>query len=299
MEEDITQRKPMSAFERLVQIVAFAVAGVGAISIVGYVFLLWAQGYGPTTDVDPGISGTVGDFIGGVAGSLFALSATLLFYLTLTLQRKEFQNSLHELRTSSKALKATEEHHRNTLTVMQQEKEFNVCLAAINDLSTTWKEMLLYEYNGSGVWALARNQWSARFKPGVFFLANGDYLNYLWGREEGYDIKLDEHVAIGGLTARAYWIAVALDVKELAEDDRNYLAQIFAPVLDSLSVRLIPALNELEQKLGAILADQENMIRCHVNGAVIDSFRHDYVLRWKNALLSAQDILAKVDPSGY
>ncbi|MDX9750225.1 MAG: hypothetical protein RBT71_04005, partial [Flavobacteriales bacterium] len=136
--EALAERKPLTPFERGIQVVAFVAAGIGLLAMVGYLALLWAKGFRVNSNIDPQVTAFVGDFIGGVAGALFALAATLLFYLALTLQRREFQNSLHELRISSKALTATEKHHEKTLEVMRQEKEFNVCMAAIKDLEEDW-----------------------------------------------------------------------------------------------------------------------------------------------------------------
>ncbi len=252
-EEDITQRKPMNAFERSVQVVAFAVAGLGVACMVVYVVLLWSLGYGTLTHVDTEVSGTVGDFIGGVAGSLFALSATLLFYLALTLQRREFQNSLQELRISSQALKASEEHQRDSLQVMREEKEFNVCLTAITDLKDEWNGS-----RGTGQGDL-RHSWLTRYGEAYFFRPEGGQSDYLIGTKRDH-MGLPAFASVSGYVDRALWSAQAIHDKTLSAEDRRYLGVVFDPVLKTFEDKVSLAVDDVLRSFNTLLTQQQKQL---------------------------------------
>lgn len=65
-------------------------------------------------------TGQVGDFIGGVVGALWSFTGVLLFYLSLRLQRKEFELQREELRQTREEFKT----QNNTLRLQRFENTF-------------------------------------------------------------------------------------------------------------------------------------------------------------------------------
>src|SRR5699024_9458372 len=63
----------------------------GSIVFVAYFIILGINGYLSGNSIIPQVSGSVGSFIGGVAGSMWALGGILFLYETLYFQRVEFK----------------------------------------------------------------------------------------------------------------------------------------------------------------------------------------------------------------
>lgn len=79
--------------------IAFAFTVIGFIVFICFIAFLSFDGYGIRgKDINMNATGQVGDFIGGVVGSLWSLVSVLLFYRALTLQREDLQNQREELR---------------------------------------------------------------------------------------------------------------------------------------------------------------------------------------------------------
>src|SRR5690554_2498854 len=74
------------------------IIGGFALIIIGLFFFLWQESFSINTSIQSDKVGQFGDFIGGIVGSIWALSGVILFYVALSLQRKEFQLQRQELR---------------------------------------------------------------------------------------------------------------------------------------------------------------------------------------------------------
>lgn len=75
------------------------VLGGAVLILLGIGVFLWKEtlfSFGNTIKTEK--VGQLGDFIGGIVGSIWALAGVILFYVALTLQRKEFQLQRQELR---------------------------------------------------------------------------------------------------------------------------------------------------------------------------------------------------------
>src|SRR5438094_395431 len=84
----------------------YLVIGLGAVFIVIAVYLFRFIGNPATlSDVDIQRFGQFGQFVGGVVGSFWALAGVLLFFATLTYQKKEFEQQRLELEKTQKIFK--------------------------------------------------------------------------------------------------------------------------------------------------------------------------------------------------
>lgn len=250
---ELSERKPLTGFERFIQVVAFVAAGLGLLAMAGYLVLLGMKGYRIGSDVDTQVTAQVGDFIGGVAGALFALAATLLFYLALTLQRREFQNSLRELRISSNALSATEKHHEHTLTVMREEKEFNVCMAAIKDLEEDWGKRAGTELK----WKRVQDDWLNRFPENAELHLKGIAMRYPIDKKAKFNFEAYQQIM--DMVQRAGWVVDSISSKTLSVDDRKYLAQMARPTVRDMWSKL----DELIRTLNSRLAPLKDIAQPH------------------------------------
>lgn len=227
----------LSLAERLFQFLAYAavIAGLGV--LVLFAVKLWSEGYWADGQLSLTNSGTVGDFIGGVAGSLFALAGVLLFYVALSLQRKEFRNSLQELRITSQALKDTEKHHRDTLQLMREEKEFGVCHVAVeglikdlNDLQYTKRhpDLIGHEVLFSGREALEEitQQWTTT----VFAMQTGSVANFHPAMLPlTFDRAFGRFTDIWLLNRRLFSLYDAINEKLEGTWEREYLQTLINP----------------------------------------------------------------------
>lgn len=92
------------------ELIAFALTFIGGIILVVFWIRLsnsnivfWSA------DIDFGKTGQVGDFIGGLVGSIWALVGVILFYRTLTLQRDALEMQREELALQREELRKTRE----------------------------------------------------------------------------------------------------------------------------------------------------------------------------------------------
>ncbi len=221
MKEDVTKSEKIT--EHIIQWTAI-IAGVLGVAILLYFgYLLWNAGDRPKADFNGERTGQVGDFIGGVSGSLFALAAGLLFYLTLTLQRREFKNSLDELTLSRKALATSATHQENTLNLMRQEKEFAICLQAIQNIK---EETDSLEFS-SGIRGFSAipvlvdvwSKWTISSYDGYASSSN----RYPFAVETDIDKIYRKFTEVGNIMTRMQWIKNAIESKAIANDDRDYL----------------------------------------------------------------------------
>jgi hypothetical protein len=80
--------------------IAFGFTAIGFIVFICFITFLYLDDYSirGKGNINMNATGQVGDFIGGVVGSLWSLVSVILFYRALTLQREDLQNQRKELR---------------------------------------------------------------------------------------------------------------------------------------------------------------------------------------------------------
>jgi len=79
------------------EIAAWVFLGVGVVLIAFLMWRVWPY-YGINGKPDLGATGQIGDFIGGVVGSLWALAGVLLFYQALVMQKRELRLQREEIK---------------------------------------------------------------------------------------------------------------------------------------------------------------------------------------------------------
>jgi hypothetical protein len=77
----------------------------GFLFIIPFIIFLWKRTFFEwNSPIDAPLLGTLGDFIGGVLGSIWALAGVILFYLALKEQRKDFKTNEVALNKQIEAL---------------------------------------------------------------------------------------------------------------------------------------------------------------------------------------------------
>ncbi|MFT6981535.1 MAG: hypothetical protein ACJAUD_000298 [Crocinitomicaceae bacterium] len=95
------------------------IIGIGII-VIGIVIFKWNESLNPKSTIASDKIGQLGDFIGGIVGSLWALAGVILFYVALSLQRKEFKLQRLEL----KATRSVFQQQSEQLKIQQRENTF-------------------------------------------------------------------------------------------------------------------------------------------------------------------------------
>ena len=96
--------------------------------IVGFLFFLWNDwNFSTTNKIDSTKFGELGDYIGGLVGSLWSLAGVIMFYVALTEQRKDIKTNQDTLNTQVEALK-------------QQIKEFELQRQELEETRKVFKE---------------------------------------------------------------------------------------------------------------------------------------------------------------
>src|SRR5688572_5642846 len=84
--------------------IAILMTIIGFAVLIGYTLFFWGSGYNGKLKAET--SGQYGDFIGGLVGTIFSLSAVILVYLTYQTQKAELNAQKEEIRENRKELRA-------------------------------------------------------------------------------------------------------------------------------------------------------------------------------------------------
>ena len=265
-----SSRIKMTKTERWIQIFAIAAGGLGILILVVFGILLFLAGDWPNTSFNASRTGQIGDFIGGVTGSLFSLAAGLLFYLTLTLQRKEFRNSLKELKQSRRALKLSAMHQEATVSVMRQEKEFTVCLHAIQNTVQKVERFSYYQHQGLSAIEVVVRKWESLFEDLPLTRGSGMFRGLRTTEKlfTGFN-QLDE------LNIYMYWVLHAINRKDLAKDDRQYLNSLIIPVIRDVD-KAQSALRRILDQMELVLANDDGQLEfLNIDRKVLQHYEKD------------------------
>lgn len=119
------------------------IIGGFALIIIGLFFFLWQESFSINTSIQSDKVGQFGDFIGGIVGSIWALSGVILFYVALSLQRKEFQLQRQELRE-------TRNIFEQQATQMKNQQKESTFFNLLNHHNQTVLNITKKESDGSG-----------------------------------------------------------------------------------------------------------------------------------------------------
>jgi uncharacterized membrane protein len=224
---------------------------LGLLALVAMLSLVYGDFYGDFLTFN-GALGAVGASLGAIATTFAAIGSALLFVVSLRVQARELRHSIEELKSSVEAQKDAANSHKSALTLAKQEKEFNVCLSAIE---STIAEVQNFNYSGSrgargidaalGAWYHSisdvglESAIMAEWTPFRSLINPDDVFN-------SYD-NLD------ALNIRMYWVLNSLREKELAADDKRYLYSLIDPVIKQVG--------KAQVRLGSILERFDELSR--------------------------------------
>lgn len=106
------------SLEKSVLIIAFIFGLFGFLILLATALVYYLKGYINSGEIDSNLFGTFGDFIGGIVGTLFTISATILVWLTYSTQRKELEatNQIASLQSQTQSLAQFETTFFNLIT---------------------------------------------------------------------------------------------------------------------------------------------------------------------------------------
>lgn len=100
--------------------------GFGLI-LIGLILFLWSESFDPSNSIKADKVGQLGDFIGGIVGSIWALAGVILFYVALTTQKRELKLQRQEFRLQRQELSMTRsvfEKQSKLIQLQQRENTF-------------------------------------------------------------------------------------------------------------------------------------------------------------------------------
>lgn len=110
---------------------AFIFSALGLITLVITISVYVLKGYINGNDIEPSLFGTLGDFIGGIIGTIFTIVATSLVFITYRSQKDELKQTNEIARNQSR-----------TLVLQQFENTFFNLLISLNDTSRNLRGVL-------------------------------------------------------------------------------------------------------------------------------------------------------------
>lgn len=119
MEKSEVENK-ISIFDMSLKYSALVLAISGILIIIIFLIIISYKFSLINGELDMSSTGQVGDFIGGVVGSMWAFSGVILFFLALRLQRKEFSSQTEQLKLQKDELKLQRKELKN------QRQEFRI-----------------------------------------------------------------------------------------------------------------------------------------------------------------------------
>jgi len=112
--------KKKDSVDELLKYSAFGFAAIGIIVIVVFLIIIANKFSIGSKTLDMSVTGQVGDFIGGLVGSMWAFAGVILFFLALRLQRKEFASQTEQLSLQKDELRLQRQELKN------QRQEFRI-----------------------------------------------------------------------------------------------------------------------------------------------------------------------------
>lgn len=117
----IPPRKPFTILSEKASKI-FIWAGI-AVIIIGLFLFLWHGNINPSADIKPDFIAQLGDFVGGVAGSLWALAGVILFYVALEKQKEALDIQVKEFALQREELKLQRNELAETKAVFKEQSK--------------------------------------------------------------------------------------------------------------------------------------------------------------------------------
>lgn len=196
-----------------------------------------------------------------VAGPLFALSSGFLFVLALRVQLREHRHAIDEMEQANV-------NHSQILQVARHEKEFGVCLQAVQHATEKLKSFKYHDALGVGAIELVVEAWHYRVmhpgpnthagrRPGVF---------YRMSNTEDVFPKFNE---LDELNVYMYWVLHSSKRKDLAADDRQYMYSLIIPIIRDVGKAQTLLGNIMQRMKELISLDDERLEKLSINRDVM------------------------------
>ncbi|MBK9289043.1 MAG: hypothetical protein IPN38_15510 [Flavobacteriales bacterium] len=114
---------PLTLTEQVILGIA-ALFSCGAMVFLFRMYLLYENLIDGTSSDDIDRASAAGSIMQGFAGTILAFASSLLFFVALIMQLREHRQAVDEMRK-------TTANHGQALQIAREEKEFNVCQAAV------------------------------------------------------------------------------------------------------------------------------------------------------------------------
>lgn len=197
-----------------------------------------------------------------IAGPLFALSSGFLFVLALRVQLREHRQAIDEMEQANV-------NHSELARIAKQEKEFNVCLAAIEEVRSHLSGLRYGPYHGLGALHEITRVWRNHLSEAN--LNNGGWTHsQLKGPSYPIDAILPQTEAIISLRVKLYWILdsampTSPHRKDLDERDARFIRALIIPMIKDVSAAIDVGVLGCYEFLGNLLA-RENANRLEAMG---------------------------------
>lgn len=203
----------------------------------------------------------VGASLGAAATTFAAIGSALLFVVSLRVQARELRHSIAELKSSVEAQKDAAESHRTSLALAKQEKEFNVCLQAVQRVETEWRAFSIRPYSGSAAIAVVIRRWSEKLESKNLIESGHS------GSSPFAELRNVEDVFAGfrelnQLNRQMYWTLHSIEAKELDPDDRRYLSSQIVSIIEHVAkaqVGLSAVIERIDELLQLPDSDLDNL----------------------------------------
>lgn len=118
---------------RIITVLTIVTGIIGLLIFLGFLYSIsYKYSIRGTGEIDMTATSQVGDFVGGIVGSIWAITAILLFYLALILNRKEFSLQREQLMLQREELKKQNiEFQLNRITNIAY-KQIEICDNTLN-----------------------------------------------------------------------------------------------------------------------------------------------------------------------
>lgn len=211
---------------------------IGLFVLIYFSSLLYTSGR-YSSEFIPEITGQIGDFIGGVVGTLFTISAGALLFINYMIHIDEKN--------------ASEARHSDMLSLALSEKEFSVVSRAIDDFRRDWEHFDTKPIGGPGQWGERMGQWMDAYTV-------SEWPSGITIAHRSERIKVMDYPFVIDFLRRSIWIIEAIDTKSLSPDDRRYLAQVFRPSLHHIRTNVVDSIILITNHLQRRIAENDGII---------------------------------------
>lgn len=207
-------------------LIFLALAGLGLITL-----LIIVQGhfYGDYLTFGGAIE-AVGTVLGSAATTFAAIGSALLFVVSLRVQASELQHSIEELKNSVEAQKDAAQSHKANLLLAKQEKEFNTCLSAIEQVQREILEITWQQLRGVHAIRGTIDDW-VRLVADTGLRRAASAKHPLFMTLNNIDEVFHKFDDVDNLNIHMYWALHAVERKDLDENDRRYLRSLIYPIV--------------------------------------------------------------------